>query len=155
MILFNEVSDEVDGLISEGGPRDSRYRAFGHRSFDRWNQNQLVAGEFSDGGRSRAAGLRVWDRPTGAPLGERFALAEQVQATPRGPARDSRNCARFRARDRVAGNPRLHLGSRDGNATVGVRNPEGRVRFQLSVNSLGVPRMLFSNTLGRRAAAYP
>src|SRR5258708_8243155 len=36
MLFFNELGDEVGGLIYEGAKQDSTYRAFGHLSFDQW-----------------------------------------------------------------------------------------------------------------------
>jgi hypothetical protein len=155
MIFFNEVGDEVGGLIYEGAPRDSLYRAFGHLSFDQWRQNQVVAVQYADNGRSRSAGLRVWDRPTDAPFEEQFALAERVLAAPVGHVRDSLNRERLSVRDRVAGTPRLFLGSRDRVATLELRDPDGRVRLRLAVDSVGAAQLVFLDTLGRNIAAYP
>ena len=71
MIFYNEEGDEVGGLIYNGIPRDyngiprdSGYSAVGHLSFDQWKQNQVVALQYIDNGRTRRSGLRVWDRPT-------------------------------------------------------------------------------------------
>ena len=52
MIFFNEAGDEVGGLIYESERRDSAYRAFGHLSFDQWQQNQVVAVQYQDNGSS-------------------------------------------------------------------------------------------------------
>jgi hypothetical protein len=137
MIFFNEAGDEVGGLIYEGVPRDSTYGAFGHLSFDQWKQNQVVALQYADNDRTRSAGLRVWDRPTDAPLEEQFILAERMLSLPPGPARDSVNRERLRARERVAGVPRLFLGSADRVVQLELRDPEGRVRARLFVDSAG------------------
>lgn len=155
MIFFNEVGDEVGGLIYEGGPRDSLYRAFGHLSFDQWKQNQVVAVQYADNGRSRSAGVRVWDRPTDAPLEQQYALAERMLATPPGPLRDSLNRERLRARDRVAGTARLFLGSRNRVALLELRDARGRVRLQLAVDSAGTAQLVVLDTLGRRTASFP
>ncbi|MGE3527756.1 MAG: hypothetical protein AB7I33_17695 [Gemmatimonadales bacterium] len=155
MIFYNEMGDEVGGLIYEGAQHDSTYSAFGHFSFDQWQQNQVVAVQYSDNGRSRSAGLRVWDRPTDAPLEEQFALAEKMSATPRGPVRDSLNRERLKVRDKVAGSPRLFLGSRDRLAALELQDPQGRVRVRLSVDSLGVARLGFLDADGKVTAVYP
>jgi hypothetical protein len=155
MIFFNEVGDEVGGLIYEGAPRDSSYAAVGHLSFDQWKQNQVVAVQYLDNGSSRSAGVRVWDRPTDAPLEEQFALARQMSAMGPGPARDSVNEERLRARERVQGSPRLFLGSADRVAVLELRDPEGRVRVRLAVDSTGVGRLAFLDEAGRTTAVYP
>jgi hypothetical protein len=155
MIFFNEEGDEVGGLIYEGARRDSTYRAFGHLSFDQWKQNQVVAVQYVDNGATRSAGLRVWDRPTDAPVEEQFALAEQMLATPPGPARDSLDRERLRARARVAGTPRLFLGSQNRVATLELRDADGRVRIRLFVDSAGFGRLAFLDSAGRTTATYP
>lgn len=137
MLFYNEVGDEVGGLIYEGGPRDSTYRAFGHLSFDQWKQNQVVALQYIDNGTARSAGLRVWDRPTDAPLEEQFALAEEMLGLPPGPARDSVNRERLRVRDEVRGIPRVYLGSADRQAQLVMRDPMGRVRARIRADSTG------------------
>jgi hypothetical protein len=137
MIFFNEVGDEVGGLIYQGASSDSTYGAFGHLSFDQWKQNQVVALQYSDNGRTRSAGVRVWDRPTDAPLEEQFMLAERMLNLPPGPTRDSINRERLRVRERVAGVPRLFLGSTDQVAHLELRDPEGLVRVRLFVDSVG------------------
>lgn len=154
MIFFNEVGDEVGGLIYEGNRRDSTYRAFGHLSFDQWQQNQVVAVQYQDNGRSRSAGLRVWDRPL-EPLERQFQLAEQMRAMPAGAARDSVNRERLAVRAKVEGTPRLFLGSEDRVAKVELRDTAGRVRLRLLVDSTGAGRLVFLDSAGRQTATYP
>jgi len=155
LIFYNEVGDEVGGLIFEGAPGDSTYHAFGHLSFDQWKQNQVVAVQYSDDGRSRAAGLRVWDRPTDAPLEDQFSLAERMLAAPTGALRDSLNRERLRVRDRVAGTARLFVGSRDREALLELRDSDGRVRLKLSVDSSGTAQIVVLDAEGRATAVFP
>lgn len=149
MIFFNEQGDEVGGLIYEGYPRDSSYQAGGQLSFDQWRQNQVVAMQYADNGRQRRAGLGVWDRPTDAPLSEQFRLAEAVRLAPAGPRRDSLERERLRTRERVQGAQRLFVGSRDRTAMLELRDPQGRVRARLGVDSLGVGRLEFLDDRGQ------
>ena len=155
LIFFNEAGDEVGGLIFEGAGHDSTYRAFGHLSFDQWQQNQVVAVQYQDDGRARSAGVRVWDRPTREPLEAQFALAQQVLSAPAGPVRDSLNRERARVRDLVQGAPRLFLGSENRTAQLELRDPQGRVRARLFVDSLGGARLQFTDATGRTTATYP
>ena len=49
----NDQGDEVGGPIVDGVPRDSGRRcAVGHLSVDQWKQNQVVALQYLDNGRS-------------------------------------------------------------------------------------------------------
>lgn len=154
MLFFNEVGDEVGGLIYEGARRDSTYRAFGHLSFDQWQQNQVVAVQYLDNGTSRSAGMRIWDRPD-EPLERQFQLAEQMRAMPAGAARDSVNRERLAVRAKVEGTPRLFLGSEDRVAKVELRDTAGRVRLRLLVDSSGAGRVVFLDSAGRETAAFP
>lgn len=154
LIFFNEVGDEVGGLIYEGARQDSSYRAFGHLSFDQWQQNQVVAVQYQDNGRSRSAGVRVWDRPT-LSMEPQFALARQMRATSPGPQRDSLNRERLRVRELVQGAPRLFLGSEDRTAKLELRDPTGRVRARLLVDTAGTGHLEFLDQAGRVTAAYP
>jgi hypothetical protein len=155
MLFFNESGDEVGGLIYEGERRDPTYRAFGHLSFDQWQQNQVVAVQYQDNGATRSAGMQVWDRPTDIPLERQFALAEQLRGMPAGPARDSVNQERLRVRARVEGTPRMFVGSEDRVAKVELRDMAGRVRLRLLVDSTGAGRLIFFDSTGRRTATYP
>jgi hypothetical protein len=154
MIFFNELGDEVGGLIYEGERRDSTYRAFGHFSFDQWQQNQVVAVQYQDNGSTRSAGVQVWDRPD-ISLETQFALALQMRDMPAGPARDSVNQERLRIRARVEGTPRMFVGSEDRVAKLELRDMAGRVRLRLIVDSTGSGRLIFLDSAGRRTATYP
>ena len=155
MIFYNEAGDEVGGLIYEGAPHDSSYRAFGHFSFDQWRQNQVVAVQYQDNGTARSAGLRVWDRPTNAPVEEQFALAKQLLSAPAGPAHDSLNQERLRVRARVEGKQRLFIGSQDKVAKLELCDANGKLRVRLFVDSVGVARLEFLDASGKVTTAFP
>jgi len=58
--FFNEVGDEVGGLIYSGIKKDSTaYSQVAHLSFDQWKQNQVVGLDYNDNGKTRYSGLRV------------------------------------------------------------------------------------------------
>ena len=159
MIFYNQAGDEVGGLIyrgGAGGPQDTSM-AFGHLSFDQWKQNQVVALQYLDNGTNRSAGIRVWDRPTGTPAGaEALAvLGERVGTTPPGHVRDSLRDEYIRQDEAVSGHLRAFLGSANGTAALELRDPTGRIRVRLSVDTVGTARLTFLDTLGRVAAVYP
>src|SRR5882672_7722000 len=86
IIFFNQYGDEVGGLIYNGFKKDSGYSASEHFSFDQWNQNQVVALQYLDNGKSRRAGLRVYDRPTNVTLDETFDRFKKRNETPKNTA---------------------------------------------------------------------
>lgn len=103
MIFFNEEGDEVGGLIFNGFPRDSGYSALGHLSFDQWKQNQVLALQYLDNGRSRRAGLRIWDRPTDVTMDEQLDLTMQaVNASGAEGARHRDGCRCITARSHTS-----------------------------------------------------
>jgi len=155
ILFYNEEGDEVGGLLFEGRRQDSLGRAFGHFSFDQWKQSQVVAMQYQDNGSTRSAGVRIWDRPTNAPLEDQFALAQQWLTMPSGPARDSVDRERLRARKRVEGKQRVFIGSQDRVAKVELCDAEGRLRARLFVDSLGTSRLEFLDGNGKVTSTYP
>lgn len=153
MIFYNAVGDEVGGLIYDGAPRDSGYSAMEHLSFDQWQQTQVVAVTYSDDGKARMAGLRIWDRPN-APLEQQFAAAERFTAAT-GSRRDSLRTEMNAARNRVAGTQRVFVGSENRNASVELRDPSGRVRARLAIDSAGTAQLQFLDEQGHVTARYP
>ena len=157
IIFFNEAGDEVGGLIIKGGPgppSDSN-RAFGHLSFDQWKQNQVVALQYLDNGMTRSAGLRVWDRPTGKPTELLAILGQRIGMTPAGLVQDSLRREYIRMDAEAAGQLRTFLGSANGVAALELRDVSGKVRIRLSVDTAGIARLAFLDTLGGVTAAYP
>ena len=153
MLFFNEAGDEVGGLIYKGGPgapTDSN-RAFGHLSLDQWKSNQVVVLQYLDNGTNRSAGLRIWDRPTGERAALLPVLERQMNASPRGPVRDSL----IREYVRLEGSLRAFIGSANRVAALELGDVNGRVRIRLSVDTAGTARLAFLDTLGRVTAAYP
>jgi hypothetical protein len=153
MIFYNAVGDEVGGLIYDGAPRDSGYSATEHLSFDQWQQTQVVALTYSDDGKARMAGLRIWDRPA-TPLEQQFAAAERFTAAT-GSRRDSLRAEMNAARNRVAGTQRVFVGSENRNASVELRDTSGHVRARLAVDSAGTAQLQFLDEQGRVTAKYP
>jgi hypothetical protein len=154
MLFYNPEGDEVGGLVYDGAKTDSGYSAVGHLSFDQWKQNQVVAMTYSDNGKSRMAGIRVWDRPSDAPLAEQFeAAAHQLAAT--GAVKDSLAKVTAAARARVAGIQRVFVGSVNRTASIELRDTTGAVRAKMYVDSSGVSRLQFLDSKGKVVASYP
>lgn len=156
IIFFNEQGDEVGGLLYNGFPRDTGYWAGGHLSFDQWKQNQVVAIQYLDNGRSRRAGLRVWDRPTDRRFGDFLDLGLARMESEDQTVRDSLRAEMQLARDRGdLGVERLFVGSQNEVAQIQLRDKEGRVRVQLLVDSSNDARLEFLDEAGNITATFP
>jgi hypothetical protein len=156
LIFFNEEGDEVGGLLFNGIKKEAGgYSAVGHLSFDQWKQNQVVAIQYIDGGKTRRAGLNVWDRPVDAPMERELdRIARMQQAT--GAAREAlqREASEARARGEQ-GVQRVFLGSQDKEAQLVLRDTKGRVRARLLVDSGDAARLEFIDEGGTTIATYP
>jgi hypothetical protein len=156
MIFFNEEGDEVGGLIFNGFPRDDGgHAAIAHLSFDQWKQNQVLALQYNDNGRTRRAGLNVWDRPTDVGMDAQFERNLRMLGASdeeRAALRDEASAARERGEYGVQ---RLFVGSRDRAAQVQLHDTAGRLRAQLYVDADDVPRLEFLDESGVVVASYP
>lgn len=156
MIFYNEEGDEVGGLIYNGMPRDSGYTAVGHLSFDQWKQNQVVALQYIDDGRTRRSGLRVWDRPVDVSMARQLDLVTAYREATSETERDSLAALGSAWRERGDyGAERLFVGSQDREARVELRDPEGRVRARLVVDEDGDARLEFLNEEGEVTRRVP
>lgn len=155
MIFFNERGDEVGGLTYRGDFTEDGYRAYGGITFDQFRQDQVVSLRYGDDGRSRSAGVEVWDRSTEVAIEDLLPLLmERREAT--GARRDSIE-ARIRAAagDEGLSAHRVFLGSRDRAALLLLRDREGRPRIRLQVDTLDVPRLEFLDAAGEVVHAIP
>ena len=157
IIFFNEQGDEVGGLIYNGFPKDSGYYAMEHLSFDQWKHNQVVAMQYIDNGKSRRAGLRVWDRPTNASLDQifdRFKARNGVSKS--SAAYDSiTNEIKASAGRGDNGVERMFIGSQDEVAQVQLRDKQGRVRARFFVDKSGEARLEFFDSTGSVKNTFP
>lgn len=154
MIFFNESGDEVGGLTYSGRATGDSYRASGGIMFDQFHQDQIVGLRYSDNGRSRSAGLHVWDRSTELALGDIADLLEQ-RANATGAERDSldRVLREIPGMDQSA--HRIFLGSENRTASLLLRDTKGRPRVRLYVDADDVARLEFLDEAGQVVAGFP
>ncbi|HEY2164823.1 MAG TPA: hypothetical protein VGH04_12565 [Gemmatimonadaceae bacterium] len=163
IIFFNDEGTENGGLTFAGstcadstsittGRRCTKgtYSASTHMSFDQFNQDQVLNLDYGDDNGRRVIGVSVNDRPNldihdlvierdsimkiADPAAQRAALAKW-----QGP----RNGVPLVAQ-------RLFVGrDNDRSAIVNLRDPNGRPRLRLLVDSLGSPRIEFLNEAGQ------
>lgn len=156
MIFYNDEGDEVGGLIYNGIRTDSGHSAVGHLSLDQWKQNQVVAMQYIDNGRTLRSGLRVWDRPTDVTMDEQLDLTLAYRRAASEAVRDSLERVSAAARERGDfGVERLFVGSQDRTAKVELHDTQGRVRVRLFVDAQNVARLEFLDEGGNVMQSYP
>jgi hypothetical protein len=146
MIFFNEIGDEVGGLIFSGREQDGRPRATGSLTFDQWKQDQTVALQYVDQNGNRRAGLAVIDRPevslrTVVERGERLkaASSDQERAAIEKEIASSGRSA-----------PRMFVGKDlEARATLALSDAQGRERLVLAVEPTGRASIRFLDEAGR------
>jgi hypothetical protein len=151
IIFFNQYGDEVGGLVYNGFKKDAGgYSALEHLSFDQWHQNQVVALQYLDNGKTRRSGLRVYDRPTNVTLDEMFDRFKKRNETPKNtPAYDSITKEIKTAAERGDnGIERMFLGSLDEIAQLQLKDKKGNVRIKIYVDPSGDPRIEFWDANG-------
>ena len=150
MIFFNEVGDEVGGLIFSGQTTDTGHSAFGGLAFDQWRQDQTVAIQYVDSNGRRRSGLTVIDRPNRslaalADLDNR--LRSATSETDR--TRLTQELSAEREALRAGTARRVYVGrDRSEVATIELADAEGRNRLVLTVSSEGQARIRFLDENG-------
>jgi hypothetical protein len=150
IIFYNPQGDEVGGLIYTGFPKDSGYFAMEHLSFDQWKQNQVVALQYIDNGKTQRAGLRIYDRPKNVPLDEIFDRFKIKNALPKNShAYDSIMKEIKTSADRGDnGAERMFIGSLDQEAQIQFRDKKGHIRLKLFVDDNGEAKIVFLDEKG-------
>ena len=147
--FFNDIGDEVGGLIFTGRLNNGMPSATGSLTFDQFKQDQTVALQYVDQNGRRRAGLEVVDRPATSLV----TLAELVQKrTAAANAEERAGVDRQIAALGPAGAQRMFAGRDfEGRATVVLSDDQGRARLRLSVGQDGIPRIQLLNADGTTA----
>jgi hypothetical protein len=153
ILFYNDEGTENGGLVF-GGETDStgKVSAYGHLSFDQYEQDQVLVLDATEDGGNRKAGVSVWDRPDWS-IEELIRLVERVKDLPE----SERNVeySRFFA-DRERAHPRLYLGkSHDGSVSLRLNDAEGRERLIVQVAADGTPAVRFLDEEGEEVARFP
>lgn len=158
MLFFNDRGDEVGGLLFNGfkkGDSENDYGALGHLSFDQWRQNQVLALQYNDHGKTRRAGFVVWDRPTGVPMSAELDRLEQMEHADESTRKALRQQAAEATARGDSGTQRIFVGSADRTAQVQLSDTRGRVRARMYVGPDDQPHLDFLREDGTVAATYP
>ena len=156
MIFFNQDGDEMGGLVFNSFRLpNGKAAGIGHLSFDRFQDNQVVALQYKENATSVQAGLTVYDRPGTGVFATSFALLDEARSAP--PARLAeirRQLAELSAQGGL-GAERAFLGSRDRSAQLLLKDAIGRVRARLVIDTDDAARLEFLDEAGKVTAKYP
>ncbi len=147
LLFFNDRGDECGGLSFNGDQKDGKGNAGGLLAFDRFNQDQTVAIQYSEGNGQYSAGLRVWDRPDTS-LGE---VVDKMQAIEKMSNGEEKTQAMQKLRETagVGAAQRVFVGkTREKAAALTLADPQGRTRVVLLVDAQGVPKLEFLDEKG-------
>lgn len=140
IIFYNGEGDETGGLIFDSERTDSTRAAFGHLSFDRYKQDQVVALQYVEESSSQRAGLRVLDRPSMS-ITDQFALQEAAE---KGDVEAQQRLEEAEQKGNL-GALRVFVGTQDKTAALRLQDRFGNERIRIYVDSSDAARMEFLN----------
>ncbi|MBZ4187503.1 hypothetical protein [Niabella beijingensis] len=152
IIFFNEEESEVGGLTFEGKMNNTgKADAYGHFSFDQYNQNQVLYLTYSESDGKRSMGLNVDDWQESPPFSEWNKAYKKAAETMVGETRDKRLKELM---EPMQGQPafakRVFVGrDKDRKATVMLADRSGKPRLRLSVDAGGEAKIEFLDKDGK------
>jgi hypothetical protein len=154
LIFFNDVGDEVGGLVFTGREVDGQARASGSLTFDQWKQDQTIGIQYSDGQGRQVAALQVWDRSKTQSLGDLIARTNAANAI-EDPAK--RSAALQAVTDAAEpGQRRLFVGKDPERASVvALADANGKPRLVLKVRADGTTSVEFLDAEGKVVDRLP
>ncbi len=153
ILFYNDEGTENGGLTFGGAKdKDGKVSAYGHLSFDQYDQDQVLTMDASEDDGYRKARLSIWDRPDYS-IGELLALQGRLKNVPE--AEQKAEYSRFFAQ-REKAQPRLFLGKSDNGAvSLRLNDRGGRERLVLEVTPEGEPVIRFFDENGRETGRWP
>lgn len=150
MIFFNQDGDEMGGLVFNSYRLpNGKATGIGHLSFDRFNDNQVLALQYKENASGVQSGLTVYDRPGNGNFKASLDLVERMQtATPEQMTAIKREFAALKQANGGLGAERVFVGSRNRDAQLSLKDAEGNVRARLLVDADGQARLEFLDAEG-------
>jgi hypothetical protein len=144
MIFLNDEGTENGGLIFGGRKVAGKVTAFGHLSFDQYEQDQVINLEQTEEAGTRYGGLTVADYPD---TSMDFDLEQRLSKM--SPAERDATLTKLRESG-AFGQRRLFVGkSKDRDALVALRDGAGHVRLRMRVTAAGVATIEFLDAAGK------
>jgi hypothetical protein len=153
ILFFNDEGTESGGLTFGGEKdKDGKASAYGHLSFDQYDQDQVLTLDASEDGGYRKARLSIWDRPD-------YSVLEllELQSRIKGLKEDEQKAevTKFFA-GREKAQPRLFLGRSDNGAvSLRLNDKDGRERLVIEVLPDGTGSVRFLDENGKETARIP
>ena len=154
LLFFNDVGDEVGGLVFTGQEVNGQGFAATSLTFDQWKQDQTIGIQYSEDGGQRSTGLQVWDRSDTQRLSELIDAMNAANAINDPAARKTAvSAARARAQP---GYQRLFVGKdRNRASLVTMADAKGKARLVLKVQADGAASIEFLDADGRVVDKLP
>jgi hypothetical protein len=155
LLFYNSEGDEAGGLTFSSERTPDGIRASGHLSLDRFESDQVVTLNYSEGPGNWSAGLHVSHLPPHI-LVEWGAAQDSIKQLP-----EAERPAAMRALRRrffTAGKwevKRVFVGEEGRTAQVRINDTSGRPRIRMVVDSLNVARLEFLNAEGEVISQFP
>jgi hypothetical protein len=160
MLFFDAHATESGGLTF-GGRNDAQAKVarFGHLSFDRYNQDQMLAIEAKDDGINHVSSIRMIDQPAWS-IEEYLQLLESIKNLP--PAEQQAAVQEFlKTHPLSAGERTLMANENYPSAPESSKNmlhlndDTGKTRARLGVGADGTPALEFLDSAGNVTHRYP
>ena len=158
MIFFNEAGDEMGGLIFNSFKQpNGKIAGMGHLSFDRFNDNQVIALEYNENKNGVRSGLTFYDRPGDGTFKKSLDLVEEANLKTTTPERRVEINTTFKemADKKSSGAQRLFIGSKNETAQVELKDKKGNVRGRFYVSDNGEAKIEFLNEKGEVYSVFP
>jgi len=154
LLFFNDVGDEVGGLVFSGQEMNGKGRASGSFTFDQWKQDQTIGISYSEDAGQRSAGLQIWDRSTDVRLSE---LIDKLNAANSIQDPRAREAAVQAARAGAPPGPqRVFVGkTRDRASSISLNDANGKPRLHLKVQADGTSSIEFLDAEGKVTERLP
>jgi hypothetical protein len=153
ILFYNDEGTENGGLTFGGAKdKDGKVSAYGHLSFDQYDQDQVFTLDASEDGGYRKARLSIWDRPEYS-IGELLELQGRIRDMTEQEQKEE--YVKFFA-ERGKAQPRLFLGRSDNGAvSLRLNDAQGKERLVIEVSPDGSPVVRFLDENGRETGRMP
>jgi hypothetical protein len=153
ILFYNDEGTENGGLTFGGATdKDGTVSAYGHLSFDQYDQDQVITLDASEDGGYRKTRLSFWDRPDYS-IGELLELQARIKTL--SPEAQKEEYGKFFA-GREQAQPRIFLGRTDnGGVSLRLNDRSGRERLILEVTPDGSPAVRVLDENGVETGRFP
>jgi hypothetical protein len=158
IIFFNEYGDEMGGLVFNSFKMpNGKIAGIGHLSFDRFNDNQVMAMEYNENKNGVRSGLSFYDRPGDGSFRKSLDLIEEANLKSTSPERlnEINSALKEMSEKNQLGAQRIFIGSKNETAQFELKDKRGNVRGRFFIDDAGEARLEFLDNKGTVTYAFP